>query len=223
MQILSIMKKLGAGAAMALAVASFAVPAGAQGQPQRFAGDIVAVGPGSLSLRVGAETMQMRLPDDVRVTARSKADWSAVTNGGYVGTTAVPQADGTLLAKEVHVFTEAQRGTGEGHYPMSTPGDTMTNATVSSISSARPRDTMTNATVAGSTAAGSGHRMTLTYKGGEKTIVVPENVPIITSEPGDRSLLAPGTRVVAYARRGTDGTLSVERICVGRYGFASPI
>jgi len=223
MQLVTIISKLGAGAAVALAVATVAAPVAAQGQPQRFAGDIAAVAPGTLSLRVGAETVQMRLPDDVRITARSKADWSAVTSGGYVGTTAVPQADGTLLAKEVHVFTEAQRGTGEGHYPMSTPGDTMTNATVSSMSTARPRDTMTNATVASSAAAGGGHRMTLTYKGGEKTVVVPENVPIITSEPGDRSLLAPGAHVVAYARRGTDGTLSVERISVGRNGFATPI
>jgi len=222
MQLVSMIRKLGAGAAIALAVGSFAAPAAAQGQPQRFAGDIAAIGPGTLSLRVGAETLQMRVPDDVRITARSKADWSAVTNGGYVGTTAVPQADGTLLAKEVHVFTEAQRGTGEGHYPMSTPGDTMTNATVSSVT-ARPRDTMTNATVAGNATAGGSHRLTLTYKGGEKTVVVPDGVPIITSEPGDRSLLAPGAHVVAYARRGTDGTLSVERISVGRNGFATPI
>ena len=223
MQITSMTRTLAATAAVALAVAAFTAPVAAQSQPQRFAGEIAAIAPGTLTLRVGAETVPMRLPDDARITARSKADWSAVTTGGYVGTTAVPQADGTLLAKEVHVFTEAQRGTGEGHYPMSNPGDTMTNATVSSMSAARPRDTMTNATVAGSTAAGGGHRMTLTYKGGEKTIVVPDSVPIITSEPGDRSLLTPGAHVVAYARRGTDGTLSVERVSVGRNGFATPI
>jgi len=157
------------------------------------------------------------------VTVRQAADWSAIGPNTYVGTTAVPQADGTLLAKEVHIFTEAQRGTGEGHYPMPTPGDTMTNATVSSMSTARPRDTMTNATVAGSASAGGGHRLTLTYKGGEKTVIVPDGVPIITSEPGDRSLLTPGTHVVAYARRGSDGSLTVERISVGRNGFATPI
>jgi hypothetical protein len=38
----------------------------------------------------------------------------AIAQGSYVGTTAVPQPDGTLLAKEVHIFTEAQRGTGRG-------------------------------------------------------------------------------------------------------------
>ena len=223
MQLGTIISKLGAGAAVALAVATFAAPVAAQGQPQRFAGDIAAVAPGTLSLRVGAETVQMRLPDDVRITARSKADWSAVTNGGYVGTTAVPQADGTLLAKEVHVFTEAQRGTGEGHYPMSTPGDTMTNATVSSMSTARPRDTMTNATVAAAGTAGDNHRLTLTYKGGEKTVVVTVDVPIIASEPGDRALLVPGAHVVVTARRDADGGLTAERISVGKDGFATPI
>lgn len=144
--------------------------------------------------------------------------------GSYVATTAVPQPDGTLLAKEVHVFTEAQRGTGEGHYPMSTPGDTMTNATVSSVAVAHPRDTMTNATVAGAATGPAGdHRLTLTYKGAEQTVVVPDGVPIIASEPGDRSLLVPGAHVVVYAHPQSDGRMTVERVSVGKGGFAPPI
>jgi hypothetical protein len=33
-----------------------------------------------------------------------------------VGVTAMPQPHGSLSALEVHIFPEAMRGTGEGHY-----------------------------------------------------------------------------------------------------------
>jgi hypothetical protein len=220
---LSPLVRTAARALVVCTLVAIAAIARGQGQPQRFAGDVVAAGRDHLELRVGAENVKLRLPDDARITARADAGWSAVTTGSFVGTTAVPQADGTLLAKEVHVFTEDQRGTGEGHRPMSTPGDTMTNATVSAVSAPRPRDTVTNATVTGSAAGTAGRLLTLTYKGGEKTVLVPDGVPIITSAPGDRSLLTPGAHVVAYARRGADGTLVVERLSVGRNGFATPI
>jgi hypothetical protein len=195
----------------------------AHGQAQRIPGDIVAVEGSALTLKPATgEPMRLPLPANVRVTLRSPADWAQIRQGSYVGTTAVPQPDGTLLAKEVHIFTEQQRGTSEGHYPMQTPGDTMTNATVSTLSQAR-RDTMTNATVASATGPGDAHRMTLTYKGGEKTVVVPQGTPVITSEPGDRSALVPGAHAVIYAQRAADGTLGVERISVGKNGYTPPI
>lgn len=203
-----------------------AAPALAQQQTHRVSGQVAALEGGLMTVRThdGSE-IRVRAPEGVRITARMKSDWSKITQGSYVGTTAVPQPDGTLLAKEVHIFTEAQRGTGEGHYPLSTPGDTMTNATVSGMSraGARPRDTMTNATVAAAGAAGGSHRLTLTYKGGEKTVVVPDDVPLIASEPGERALLVPGAHVVVTARRDADGGLTAERISVGKGGFATPI
>jgi hypothetical protein len=206
-----------------IAVASLASGAAAA-QSQRIAGDVVSADAGMLTVRAqDGATSSLTLPQNVRITARTRADWSQIKQGSYVGTTAVPQSDGTLLAKEVHIFTEAQRGTGEGHYPMSTPGDTMTNATVSSMGPARPRDTMTNATVAAQASGPAAHRLTLTYKGGEKTVVVPDAVPIVASEPGDRSLLVPGAHVVVYARPEANGALTVERVSVGKNGFKTPI
>ena len=194
-------------------------------QSQRIAGELVGITSTLLTVRTATGTSTVKLPADARITARLPADWSAIKEGSYVGTTAVPLGDGTLLAKEVHLFTEAQRGTGEGHHPMSTPGDTMTNATVSRVAagSAAKRDTMTRATVAAAGQSGDAHRLTLTYKGGEQTVVVPEGVPLIRSEPGDRSLLVEGAHVVLYARRDNDGALIVERISVGKNGFVSPI
>ena len=54
-------------------------------------------------------------------------------------------------------------------------------------------------------------------------MVVPEGVPILRSEPGDRSLLVPGAHVVVYAKRDADGSMVVERVSVGKNGFATPI
>jgi len=214
-----IRRMLLAGALLGLAATS------ALGQSRPIAGDIVSVTPSALTLRTASGTTTAKLPAEVRVTARTAADWSAIAQGSYVGTTAVPQPDGTLLAKEVHIFTEAQRGTGEGHYPMANPGDTMTNATVSRMSggTSAPRDTMTNATVAAEAQGGGAHRLTLTYKGGEQTVVVPDGVPLLRSEPGDRSLLVPGAHVVVYAKSDSDGNLLVERVSVGKNGFVTPI
>jgi hypothetical protein len=202
-----------------------AASAHAQSQQQRIAGNVERLDGTTLVVRSSEGAQTLKLPENTRITGRLPAQWSDISTGSFVGTTAVPQPDGTLLAKEVHIFTEAQRGTGEGHYPMSTPGDTMTNATVSSMSSgpARPRDTMTNATVKSESQQGNAHTLKLTYKGGEQTVVVPDGVPLVKSEPGDRSLLVPGARVVLYAHRDADGSMTIERVSVGKNGFATPI
>jgi hypothetical protein len=212
------------GAALA-AVCIAVPPAFAQSQQQRIVGDVQRLDGTTLVVRTSDGSQTLKMPENTRITARLPATWSDVATGSFVGTTAVPQPDGTLLAKEVHIFTEAQRGTGEGHYPMQNPGDTMTNATVSSMSAgpAKPRDTMTNATVAKAGQSGSAHTLKLTYKGGEQTVVVPDGVPLVKSEPGDRALLVPGAHAVVYAHRDADGSMSVDRVSVGKDGFVTPI
>jgi len=100
----------------------------------------------------------------------------------------------------------------------------MTNATVSQVGSpAKPRNTMTNATVAGGTGASAARRMTLTYPGGEKVVVVPADVPIVMVEPADRALLVPGAHVIVFASRLPDGSLNADRITVGKNGFTPPM
>jgi hypothetical protein len=109
------------------------------------------------------QLVTVRLVDNVRVSARSGADLYAITPNAFVGTTAIPQPDGTLLAVDAHVFPESMRGTGEGHRPMDTePGSTMTNATVTSVAMAgraASHNTLTNAVVA--SASGTERRITL--------------------------------------------------------------
>jgi hypothetical protein len=206
------------------ALALWALCAGlAVAQTQRIAGEIVAVEGNALRLRPNdGDVKRLQLAQDVRVSMRAKADFSHIKPHDYVATTAVPQADGTLRAKEVRIFAESMRGSGEGHYPMQTPGDTMTNATVSRVSGGR-NDTMTNATVASAATAGGERRMTLTFPGGEKTVVVPADVPVMRQEPGDRAQLVPGAHVIVTTRAAPDGGLLAERITVGKDGFVPPL
>jgi hypothetical protein len=126
--------------------------------------------------------------------------------GSYIGTAAMPAADGTLNALEVLVFPEAARGTGEGHVAWDLqPGSTMTNATVVEVA-----------------AAPQGRTLKLRYKDGEKTVAVPDGVPIVTFKPGDRSLLVPGAKVLVTAQS-RDGKATALRAIAGRNGFAPPM
>lgn len=202
----------------------------AYGQPatQRIRGDVVALNGHILEVKTGTgQVVTVRLADNVRVSARSAADPGAIASGAFIGTTAIPQPDGTLSAVEVHVFPESMRGAGEGHRPMDTePGSTMTNATVTSVTpaaSASPRNTMTSATVANVAASGPGRRITLKYKDGEKIVVVGDSVPVVMVEPGDASMLVPGAHVLVTAAKQLDGTLTSDRISVGKNGLVPPI
>ncbi|HZQ60760.1 MAG TPA: hypothetical protein VFC24_05380, partial [Casimicrobiaceae bacterium] len=81
----------------------------------------------------------------------------------------------------------------------------------------------TNATVAGLSKGKGELQMTLTYKDGEKTIVVPASMPIVLSEPGSRADLKRGEHVLVGATPGADGSLQVERVSVGVRGSIPPV
>ncbi len=195
---------------------------------ERIHGDVVALHGRDLEVKVGAaRVVAVRLADKVRVSGRSASDLGAIKPGVFVGTTAIPQPDGTLSAVEVHIFPESMRGTGEGYRPMDAKrGSTMTNATVASVApagGALPRNAMTNATVASVAAGGAGRRITLKYKGGQKTVVVEPSVPVVMIVPGDVSMLVPGAHVLVTATKQAGGALTAYRISVGMNGLVPPI
>jgi hypothetical protein len=66
--------------------------------------------------RDGSE-IKVSLAENALVVAIVKASLSDIKQGAFVGTTGMPQADGSQKAIEVHIFPEVMRGTGEGHYP----------------------------------------------------------------------------------------------------------
>lgn len=194
-------------------------------QVRKISAEVMKLEGPKLTVRTAAgSVLDIELADHFRLTARSAADPTALKPGAFVGTTAVAQPDGTLLAREVHVFPESMRGNGEGHRPMDTePGSTMTNATIASIGEPdAPSRTINKTSVAEMSASAHPRRLTLRYQGGEKVVLVPDNVPIVMVEPADRSLLAPGAHVVVFATTKPDGSLIAERVTVGKNGFVPP-
>ena len=175
---------------------------------QRIRGDIVSVEGSNLTVRTRAgELASIRLADSHKVTAVVRTTPDAIVPGSYVGTASMPQADGTGRALEVLVFPESGRGSGEGHYAWDL----------------RPGSMMTNATVAEVVGVDNGRRMTLKYKDGEQTIVVPPDAPIVTFEPGTAQMLRPGAHVMLSARVQPDGSLAATGVAVGKDGLVPPM
>ena len=176
---------------------------------QRIRGDVVAIDGSNLQVKArNGETLSIKLADNYVVTAVVKIDMTAIKPGAFIGTATVPQPDGTLTSLEVLVFPESMRGSNEGHYPWDLkPGSMMTNATIADVASVGQ----------------GGRRMTLKYKDGEKSIVVPEDVPIVTFEPGDKAMVVPGAHILLTATKQPDGSLTAARVAVGKNGLVPPM
>lgn len=190
-------------AILALAVAA---PAMAQ-TTARLRGKIDAVTADGIDLTLKNGTKaHAKLPADLRVTWLLVAKPEDVQPGSYIGTAAVAQPDGTLKALEIQVFPPAMRGVGEGNRPWD----------LGAMSS------MTNGTV-GTIVSGSGRTVTITYKGGEKTVVIPPDVPFVTYEPTDRSALTVGANVIINGTRDADGNVTAGSVSVGKNGLVPPM
>jgi hypothetical protein len=173
----------------------------------RIRGDIEALDGQDIHIvsRSG-QNVSLRLAGDLQVQGVAPISIDAIKPGSFIGSAAVAQPDGTLRAREVHVFPEAMRGTGEGHRPFDLG----------------PESTMTNGTV-GDVVGSSGRTLKVGYKGGEKTIVVPPETPIVTYEPGSRALLVKGAHVIVFATEGPGNSLTATRIAVGKDGLVPPM
>jgi hypothetical protein len=221
------MMKRGFGMLVSLCLCFAANLVSAQSSAQRVRGDIVSWDGTTLVVRPAEmDQIHVKLAADTRVMAVSQADVSAIASGAFVGVTAVPQPDGTLSAREVHIFPESMRGTGEGHRPMaSQSGATMTNATVAGVAQApgTGAPTMTNATVDAVVKEEQARRLSLRYNGGEKVVILEPRVPVVLLEPGDRSLLVAGAHVSFNVTQQDDGSLVADRITVGKNGTVPPM
>lgn len=200
---------IGSAAAAAALVALLAGAAAAQsGTTSRVRGSIERLDGADLVVAVpGFPARRLSLPPTARVAAVARAELADIKPGTYVGTAATPLPDGSQQALEVLIFPEALRGTGEGHRAWDLT----------------PESTMTNATVSESQARVDGRTMTLTYKDGEKRILVPAGVPVVTLIPADRSDIKPGTRAVVTVATGGDGIAVVTSIVVGKDGVDPPM
>jgi len=189
------------GCAAALATVAVAASSAQQPPTVRVRGTIEAVDGQTLTIktREGSD-VKATLKDKATIAAIVKASYADIKQGAFIGVTGMPQPDGSQKCREIHIFTEAMRGTGEGHRPWDL----------------EPKSTMTNATVEEVAAVGE-HEIKLKYKDGEKKIVVGPECPIVAYAPGDKADLKPGAKVfIGAAAKEADGSLSAARINVGR-------
>lgn len=187
-------------AAGSAAQAQTAAPTGVRGTVTSLAGDLLKV-----HTRDGKD-VDVKLAQNTPIRGVAIANVNDIKPDSYVGTAAIPQSDGTLKALEVHVFPASMRGSGEGNRPW----DLGSNSS------------MTNGTV-GSLVVSNGRTITVKYKDGEKKIVIPQDVPIVSLQPGDRSLLVPGAKVVLFAHKEADGSMAANFISAGEHGVTPPM
>jgi len=197
-------------AAVLAATSLFATAAMAQAPATvRIRGAIEAVDGPMLTVksREGAE-MKVRMTDNLVVIGIAKSALSDVKPGSYIGVSAMPQEDGSQKALAVHIFPEAQRGTGEGFRAWDL----------------RPNSTMTNATVAQTVAGTDGQNILVKYKDGEKKVVVGPDTPIVAFVTGNKDELKPGAKIIIFgATKKDDGTLETNRVGVGIDGITPPM
>jgi hypothetical protein len=171
-------------------------------QTVRVVGTIEGVDGRSIVVKTKQGEVKINLADKTAVFGVVKATLADIKPGAFIGVGAMPQPDGSQKAIQVTIFSEIQRGTGEGHRPWARPGSTMTNATVD--------------TTVGSV---NGQVVMVKYKGGEKKIIVPPEATIRAYVVGDRSELKRGAHVaIVRAAKKPDGTLEAARVNVGREG-----
>ena len=176
--------------------------------PVRVRGSITELSGQTLKVKSReGSVVELKLADGYTFTGVVKAALTDIKPGAFVGAAALKQSDGTFRAQEVLIFPESARGTGEGHRPWDlTPDSTMTNATVDAI-----------------VEKVDGPVLTLKYPNGQASIVVPRDVPIVTFSSGDPGLLRPGAAVFIPATKNADGTITTNRILVGKDGVVPPM
>ena len=186
-----------------LTVASIA---GAQ-TPARVRGIITAIEGNLLSVKSReGKDLKIEIAPDAVFSYVKALSLDEVKPGRPLGTSAVAGPEGKIVALELHLFPAGRPVPGEGHRPWDlAPGSTMTNGMVTAMAD-----------------AGEGRELTLSYKDGAQRVVVPANIPIVTSQAGDRSLLVVGEYVFIAVTVAADGRMSAQRLLVGKDGVRPP-
>ena len=189
---------------LALSVSAFAQTA----KPARIRGTITSVTADMIVVhRNSGDDAKIAITPKTPVAAFKNIKLADIKKGSFIGTAATTGVDGKMTAREVVVFPEAMRGTGEGHYAWDL-GDnsTMTNANVDSVLTAT-----------------DGRNLKLSYKGGTSDIIVPPNVPVVTFTPATTADLLVGKKVVVTATPASAGAYDGLRVAVEKNGVAPPM
>jgi hypothetical protein len=219
-------------ATTALSVAAFAAP-----EHERVRGTVTSVTSDTLTVHTTTgEDLPIMLGSSTKYLKVEKSSLDHVEKGSYIGT-ATKEVGSMLVALEVVIFPPAMKGAGEGHYGWDKIPDTtvsggattssaMTNGNVAAVSTssstATANSTMTNGSVSATSSEKGAKQLTVTYKGGEQTILVPPTAPIVTFAPGTLAEVTKGATVFVNATK-DEGKVTANAVAVGTDGVKPPM
>ncbi len=228
------MKRLTGLALLAASAVSFAAVAAPP--PQRIRGTVQSITSDSLVVHPATGSdVTLTLGSGTKYAAVVKSDLGNVEKGSYIGT-ATKGSGNYLVALEVVVFPPSMRGMGDGHYDWDKMADTtlsgggttassMTNGNVEAATSASAKQVnsaMTNGNVDAATDKGGAKQLTVSYKGGKQTIVVPPTAPIVALQPAEMSAVKAGDTVFVVAAEDA-GKLNAGFVAFGTQGVKPPM
>jgi hypothetical protein len=182
--------------------------AAATADPVRVRGSVVSLDGAKLVVRSkDGKDVPITLKDNYAALAAVKSSIADIKPGTFIGTATVTQPDSSMRSVEVVVFAESLRGTAEGHYPWDLGSNSM----------------MTNGSIGNAVRGVDGQTVTVTYKGGEKKIDIPNNVPVVELEPGNKSEITPGAIVFVPTDKQANGTLIGGAVVYGKDGAIPPM
>jgi hypothetical protein len=191
-----------------ISMALVSASASADEEPVRVRGAVASLEGTKLVVHAkDGKDVTVSLADNFAALAVVKSSIADIKEGAFIGTATVTQPDSSLRSLEVVVFPDKMRGTGEGHYPWDLGSSSM----------------MTNATVANAVKGVAGQTVTLTYRGVEKKIDIPANVPVVSLVPASKNEIKPGAIVFVPTQRQSDGSLQAAAILFGKDGVVPPM
>jgi hypothetical protein len=202
---------------------------------QHVRGQIVSITSETLIVRssTGAD-VSFALNGGTHYLRVAPASLDKVERGSYIGTP-TKEIGSTQVALAVMIFPEALRGLNAGHFPYDRLPDTtvssqttvtsmMTNGNVSAVASPAPGNvdtTMTNGNVSASASSNGVKQLTITYAGGQQTVLVPPTTPIVNIVPGAVSDLSNGAYVFVDATQNSSA-LTAGLVMAGVGGLKPP-
>jgi hypothetical protein len=170
----------------------------------RVRGTITAIDGNALMVKSReGQDLKLTMPDNVGVAVAKAIKFEDIKQGDHVGATARKQADGMLVAIEVH------------YLPPQVPSSQIPWDLA-------PDTSMINADVEAMVQATGKRELTLNYKNGVEKVLVPEGIPLVRTVPGNRADLKVGEYVFVIAQVKPDGTMFAPRIQVSKDGVKPP-
>jgi hypothetical protein len=217
------------------ATVGVSIATAATAAPLRIRGTVSAISSTVLTVHTAGGDVSASLKSGTAFVSVVPSDLNHVATGSYLGV-ASKNGGNKRIALSVIVFPPAMKGANEGHAAYDPLPDTsmsggartassMTNANVKAIgarqSATRVDSTMTNASVAAATSKDGARLLTLTYKGGEQSILVPPTAPIVAFVPGAAAIVRPGVHVFVLSDD-SNGNITAGLVAVGSHGLIPP-